>query len=269
MANSPLNDFISNVKHNGLARNNRFIVGIFAGPDSQVINLGTDGVMRDALLMCDQVQLPGTNFNTSDMRTYGEVRKAPYERLYEDINMSFYVDTAMTVKILFDNWMTYIQNPGTRNFNYYDEYTADIVIEVQDIKNQSRYAIKLFEAYPKSIGAIQLDHANKDIMKLSVNFAYKYYQIGSQEISSTDVDGGFSPYNFLGDSPSSYNPLFNGTSAVFAQYKDYMPIFNEMPNAVQIAKDPLNTFVNRLQNFVVGGVGAKLVSKLPGILRRF
>ena len=251
MAQSPLNTFISKVKQDGLARNNRFVVGIFASPDSKIMNFGDNGWMRDAILLCDQVQLPGTNFNTSDMRTFGETRKAPYERLYEDVNMSFYVDTSMKVKLLFDNWMTYIQDPGTRNFNYYDEYTSDIVIEVQDLKNQSRYAVKLFEAYPKSIGAIQLDNANKDIMKLSVNFAYKYYHIGAQEFENNDYAGGFTPYNFLGDSPSRYTPIFNETAG-----------------AVRAQNDPLNSFVNRLKNFAIGAVGSKIVTKLPGILKK-
>ena len=244
MANSPLNDFISKVKQDGLARTNRYTV-LFTG--------FTTNRSRDVMLMCDQVQLPGTNFNTADMRTYGETRKAPYERLYEDVNMSFYVDTDMQVKYFFDDWMTYIQDPMTRNFNYYDEYIADIVIEVQDLKNQSRYGIKLYEAFPKSIGAIQMDYAGKDIMKLSVNFAYKYYIVGQYEnIENTDqYDGGFSPYNFLGDSPSTY-----------------VPIFNETPSAVQTKKDPLNSFINRLKNFAIGAVGSKIVTKLPSILKR-
>ena len=148
MANSPLNSFVSKVKSNGLARTNRYVV-YFSLPWE------SDSVLRDTLLFCDQVQIPGTNFNTSDMRTYGEIRKAPYERLYEDINMSFYVDKEMKNKIMFDYWLNQIQNPNTRNFNYYDDYVTDIVIEVQDLKNQSRYGIKLYEAFPKSIGAIQ------------------------------------------------------------------------------------------------------------------
>lgn len=271
MANAPLNDFISKVKQDGLARNNRFIVGIFANPNSRIMNLGENNWMRDALLLCDQVQIPGTNFNTADMRTFGEIRKTPYERLYDDVNISFYVDTQMTVKLLFDNWMTYIQDPGTRNFNYYDDYVSDIVIEVQDTKNQSRYGIKLFEAYPKSIGAIQLDHSNKDIMKLSVNFAYKYYHIGAQEVENTDAaDGGFSPYNFLGDTPSQYTPIYNQSlmASPVPRYQNYSPVFNQIPAATQLKKDPLNSFMNRLKNFAIGAVGAKVVSSLPGILKR-
>lgn len=223
---SKLNNFISQVKHNGLARTNRYVVYF-------ILPWETDAALRDTLLFCDQVQIPGTNFNTSDMRTFGEIRKAPYERLYEDINMSFYVDKEMKNKVMFDYWLNQIQNPWTRNFNYYDDYVTDIVIEVQDLKDQSRYGIKLYEAFPKSIGAIQLDYAGKDIMKMSVNFAYKYYHIGSKEI---------------------------------LEAPEVAPVY-EYP-AVQTAKDPLNSFVNRLKNFAIGAAGAKIVSKLPNILKR-
>jgi len=223
---SKLNDFITQVKTSGLARTNRYVVFFNLPWES-------DSALRDVLLFCDQVQLPGTNYNTADMRTYGETRKAPYERLYEDINMSFYVDKDMQNKLIFDYWLNLIQDPWTRNFNYYDEYVTDIVIEVQDLKDQSRYGIKLFEAYPKSIGAVQLDYAGKDVMKISVNFAYKYYHVGSQEILE----------------PEEVAPVY------------------EYP-AVQTAKDPLNGFVNRLKNFAIGAAGAKLMTKLPGILKR-
>lgn len=269
MANSPLNDFISKVKQDGLARNNRFLVCIT--PKSPW-EWGPNNWLQDALLLCDQVQLPGTNYNTADMRTYGEIRKAPYERLYDDINMSFYVDTSMTVKLLFDNWMMNIQDPGTRNFNYYDQYVSDIVIEVQDTKNQTRYAIQLREAYPKSIGAIQLDQSNKDIMKLSVNFAYKYYVVGKPiSIQNTDsASGGFAVYNFQGDTPSTNDPVFKGDNRTYLippMSSRYNPIFNETPTARKQTSNP-NSFINRLKNFAIGAIGAKVVSSLPGIIGR-
>jgi hypothetical protein len=290
MANSPLNNFISKVKLDGLARNNRFLVCISPNSPWQQ---GPTTWLQDALLLCDQVQLPGTNFNTADLRTYGEIRKTPYERLYDDVNMSFYVDTSMTVKLLFDNWMMAIQDPGTRNFNYYDQYISNITIEVQDLKNQSRYAVQLREAYPKSIGAIQLDQSNKDVMKLSVNFAYKYYVVGKEiTVENTDrvEDGGFGVYNFQGDSPSTNDPVFSGNTEVppgsvprsytpdfgtagsnylIPPYDGrYTPIFNQTPSARRIQNDPLNSFINRLKNFAIGAVGAKVVSSIPGLLRR-
>jgi hypothetical protein len=245
MANSPLNDFISKVKQDGLARNNRFLVTI--SPKSPW-KIGPTRWIQDTMLLCDQVQLPGTNFNTADLRTYGETRKVPYERLYEDINMSFYVDTSMIVKTIFDNWMNSIQNFGTRNFLYYDQYVSNITIEVQDLKNQSRYAIQLKEAYPKSIGAIQLDQSNKDIMKLSVNFIYKYYVVGKQiTVSNTDgLDGGFAAYNFREDSKSTYEPVFPGAESanyLISPYGNkFTPIFNESTSSKRMENDPMNGF---------------------------
>jgi hypothetical protein len=70
-------------------------------------------------------------------------------------------------------------------------------------------------------------------MKISVNFAYKYYHIGSKNILE----------------PVEIAPVY------------------EYP-AVQTARDPLNSFVNRLKNFAVGAIGSKVVSKLPQILKR-
>jgi len=263
MAQSPLNDFISKVKQDGLARTNRYTV-LFTG--------FTTDRSRDVMMLCDQVQLPGTNFNTSDMRTYGETRKAPYERLFEDVNMSFYVDTSMTVKTFFDDWMTSIQDPGTRNFNYYDNYTADIIIEVQDLKNNSRYGVKLYEAFPKSVGAIQMDYAGKDVMKMSVNFAYKYYYVGQYTSAYNDdhYDGSFYPYQFEGDTPSNYQPIFNQTPSATPRNNpnNYAAVFNETPSAVKTKNDPLNSFMNRLKNFAIGAVGSKVVTKIPGILKR-
>lgn len=179
-----LDKFIANLKSSGLARTNRY--SVFFNPPLQ---------KRDAeqvLLYCDQVQLPSLNFSTIQNRTFGEFREVPYEKLFGDISMSFYVDTDMKVKLLFDKWMAYIQDPTTRTFNYYDDYTCDMLIKVQDLNDSTKYEVKLFECYPKTMGAIQLDYASKDIMKLSITMQYKYFetsateQLPTEEVVTTD-----------------------------------------------------------------------------------
>jgi hypothetical protein len=121
-----IKEFTAAVKSNGLARSNRYAVVM------TVPMVFDSNVTKKALMFCDQVQLPGTNFSTTQNRTYGEFRETPYEKLYEHINMSFYVDKDMQVKQLFDEWQNNIYDPKTRNFNYYDKYVTDISIEVQD-----------------------------------------------------------------------------------------------------------------------------------------
>ena len=216
-----INDFISSVKNNGLSRTNRYAVMFGDLPWAEA------ALIRNTVMFCEQIQLPATNFSTNEVRTYGETRQAPYERLYEDITMSFYVDTDMSVKTFFDYWMNQIQDPVSRNFNYYDNYKSNIAIEVQDLKNQTRYNMTLIEAYPKSIGAIQLDYNSKDIMKLSVNFTYKYYSIGSlDDLQKDDI--------------LHYPGTINNADT-----------------------DPLMRLTNRLQNFAIGSIGSYAVTKLP------
>lgn len=164
-----INEFISQVKSKGLARSNRFAVRIplpFA--DNEQSN-----IIR---LFCDTVQLPGINIESTPQRFWGEVRQLPFDRSFGEINLTFYMDTNMTPKKLFDDWISLIQNPDTRALNYYNSYVQDVTIEVLELGSDNVvYEVELREAYPKSISQIQLDSSSKEVMKLNVSLAYKYY----------------------------------------------------------------------------------------------
>lgn len=174
--------FIAQVKTESLARSNRFAV-MFSPPSGI-----SSSSLNNILLFCDSVQIPGINYSTVQNRSFGEFREVPYEKLFEAINMTFYVDASMHVKTLFDNWINMIQNPETRTFNYYKEYTSEMSIEVQDTINRTRYEIKLFECYPKTIAAIQLDNSSKELMKLSVTLQYKYWRAEPKEVLDTEEE---------------------------------------------------------------------------------
>jgi hypothetical protein len=236
-----IDKFISVVKGDGLARTNRFVV-MFT-PTFVPLG-GGDWPLENILMFCDQVQIPGTNFNTTANRVFGESRETPYERLYEPISMSFYVDRGMFVKELFDTWMEAIQDPETRLFNFYDNYTVDISIYVEDTLNKKRYFVGLKEAYPKSIDPIQLDTSSKDIMKMNVHFAYKYYVTqaveGDFHLQQSEIDQ--------------------------AMKNRYSPDFTTNP--APVSQTPQNTFMRKLQNFAIGAIGSKLVTKLPSLLKR-
>lgn len=205
-----LDKFIANVKSGGLARTNRY--SVFFTPPIQ------EEEVEQVLLYCDQVQLPSLNFSTIQNRTFGEFREVPYEKLFGDISMSFYVDTDMKVKSVFDKWMTIIQDPITRTFNYYNDYTCDMMISVQDLNFNTTYIVYLFECYPKTMGAVQLDYSSKDVMKLSITMQYKYFKtstvstLQSEEIITNDKIQEFRK-DFTGSQVayrsniSAYNPI--------------------------------------------------------------
>jgi hypothetical protein len=172
-----IDQFIAGVKQ-GMARTNRFKVS-FSMPNCLMNGYATppdDTDLRKIHLFCDQIQIPGVNYSTIQNRTFGEFRETPYEKLYDAVNISFYVDKDMMVKSFFDTWMSGIQDKYTRTFNYYNEYVTDFTLEVLDTVDNTVYIVDLHEAYPKTIGAIQLDQGSKDIMKLSVTMQYKYFR---------------------------------------------------------------------------------------------
>jgi hypothetical protein len=182
-----ISDFVANIS-GGLARTNRFTVLI---TPPKTVNM--EGLMpnQQLLMLCDQVQLPGLNVNTAPVRSYGEVREAPYEFNYEPINIQFYVDTNMDVKIFFDRWIKSIQNGNRRTFNYYKDYICNQMdITVEDLQDKARYMVRLYEVYPKSVSAIQMDYAAKDVMKIQVQLMYKYWDDGKVQDTGKLVNNG-------------------------------------------------------------------------------
>lgn len=209
----PIQNFVAQVKSGGIARTNRYAVSI-----TPPISLQS-GPLQNILLFCDQVQLPGANYSTVQNRTFGEFREVPYEKLYDSLTMSFYVDTDMKVKQLFDNWLNIISSPETRTYNYYNNYISKIVVEVQDINDKKRYQMTLEECYPKNIGTIQLDYASKDVMKLTVQMQYKYWSatpvsdLPNDQVISTNLIDKFTN-NFTGFQESLNKTL--GAAGTFA-----------------------------------------------------
>lgn len=235
-----IKDFISQVKKGALARTNRFAIS-FTPPTANTSKPYITGAspedLRKVILFCDQVQLPGINFSTVQNRTFGEFRETPYEKLYDNISMSFYVDNDMKVKLLFDQWMNSIQDTQTRTFSYYDQYTTDMSIEVQDINDKTRYQIKLFECYPKSIGNIQMDYAAKDVMKLTVNMQYKYWVSEGKSV------------------------LPNGQTVSTGLIDKFTKDFSGFQQSLN------NVIGAQAGNFVTGAIGSYGVTKLPGLLK--
>lgn len=185
---SNLSKFITQVKTEGLSRSNRFSVDITIPPKLRAGAAFID--MSNMMLLCDQVQLPGFNFATTQNRSFGEFREIPYEKLYGDIQISFYLDTNLYAKRFFDDWVNLIQNPITRTFEYYDEYTTLMTIKVEDTNDEARYTTKVYEVYPKTITPIQLDYASREVMKLQVSLQYKYWTSGLPRVP---YNGGLAP----------------------------------------------------------------------------
>ena len=206
---SSLNNFIANIKTEGLAKSNRFVAKISI---PGVLN-GTfqSNTLRKLELYCEAVQLPGMSVSTQQARTFGEFREMPYERLYENVSLTFLIDNSFDIKMFFDTWINSIQNPETRSFAFYNDYISDIEINVLNSVNEAKYYTTLYECYPKSISAIQLDYNSKDIIKFQVSINYRYWKSGTfgssqNENQSVIKNGEQNLYNKGGPTSTTLTP---------------------------------------------------------------
>jgi hypothetical protein len=158
-----LNQFLSKVKTEGLLTGTHYYV-IFG-----------DQVGREVSLMCDGVNLPGLNNATTDIRLFGENREVPYIPMYANLELSFISDREMRVKQYFEQWSNAVVNKTTRAVGYYSDYTKQIDIIVTDKMGEAVYCARVFEAYPKNIQDIRFGFDNKDIVRVNVSLAFKYW----------------------------------------------------------------------------------------------
>lgn len=221
-----LTDFISSVKA-GVAKPQYFATQLTLPSD-------LDGAFRQhmpkIILFCDQAQIPGISFSTAQVRSYGEFKEVPYEKLFEQVTLSFYIDSDMIVRKLFDSWVGLIQNPTTREFNYPKYYISDkIDIIVNDAQSQDRYKVTLHRAYPKAISPIQLDYAAKDVMKMQVTLSYQYCT--TETLAKYTVEGD-NPLTALTTQMPNYAYGFESLTAIPVDYfNDFSRFQQEYQNA--------------------------------------
>lgn len=185
MAENQLNQFIAEVKR-GVAKTNRFLVDLTLPTPFEYMS-DIKSQMRKVILFCDQAQIPGLSFSTNQVRSFGEVKEVPYEKLYEPVQLSFYVDDDFVVKKLFDEWMELVQTTTTRTFNYPNMYLSNsITIYVLNNSDKKRYSVKLYNVYPKAVAPIQLDYSSREIMKLNVTLTYQYSEVSASYPASVE-----------------------------------------------------------------------------------
>lgn len=251
-----LTQFIQEVKSTGFAKSSKFLVSMIKPP--VIVQAFDNSKVEKICLFCDQSQLPGISVGSSPNRTFGELRETPYEMIYEPVNLSFYVDSNLIVKSYFDAWIAGMQDKETRQWSYYKDYIADIRIIVYNEENNEVYDVTLYEAYPKNVGAIQLDYAAKDVMKVQVTLNYKYWKAtrsqamnlgqGSdvfQQYQDYDMDaflqqGGLAALasnNF--NIPASYFSDFNEFNAITSNYMDQ---YGQVKEEVAAVSSLMNRF---------------------------
>jgi len=212
-----INDFKSSFTKD-IARSNRFDVAI----PVPLTLLPYVSSAKNLNYRCESANLPGRTFGTIEQKIYGPVEKFPYMNTYNDIDLTFIVDDSMDQKVFFDAWMSYINPLYNYNYRYKSDYSTVITVNQYDVTNQLSYSVNLFDAYPISINQMDLSWADEAYHKVSVTFAYTYWQNNSlQALGMQFVDAGI-------DAVTSMIPGGLGGSAI----GNLTGMTNSLPNGL-------------------------------------
>lgn len=165
-----ISEFRANFKKE-LARPNRFDVSIVVPPVLSVF-AGQPNANRTLKYSCENAQLPSRTFATTEQKTYGPIEKFPYLTTYNDLDLTFIVDSEMNQKKIFDTWLEYINPAFTNNFKYKADYATFLTVNQYDAQNKLIYVVDFFECYPISTNQMDLDWSADGYHKLTVTFAY-------------------------------------------------------------------------------------------------
>ena len=93
--------------------------------------------------------------------------------------MTFVVSESMEEKLFFDAWMEYINPSYKFDFRYKNDYVSTLQVNQYDQQNNLIYSINLVDAFPLSVNQMDLDWGSDTYHKLTVVFAYTYWQNNS------------------------------------------------------------------------------------------
>jgi len=205
-----INDFKASFTKD-VARTNRFDVEIPV-PLTLIPYVSS---ARSLIYRCETAQFPGRTFATTEQKTYGPIEKFPYLNTYNDLDLTFIVDDDMSQKVFFDAWMSYINPLYNNNYRYKGDYATTLVVNQYDVSGEKTYSINLVEAFPISMNQMDLNWGDDSYHKLSVTFAYTYWQNNSlQALGMELIDAGINSVT------SALGGLDGGSSGIVDQTKN-------------------------------------------------
>ena len=194
---SSIEQLKSNIQsRGGLARPNNFLIELptLGGVSSESMNV-----------LCRSATLPGKQILTHDRQIGMEREKVAYGYAVDDVTMTFLMTNDYAVRNYFDRWKNIILNEDGQTVKYKNEYQSRVVIHqlansVPSIMlganinigpfsagktvgrgfpvggrldvTTSVYSVRLEDAFPTTIGEIQLNNDQDGFIEMNVQMSF-------------------------------------------------------------------------------------------------
>lgn len=184
-ANLNMVSFLATLDRLGsVAKQCRFAARILpaGGPNNILAANGMVQFMNEMTLLIEATELPGRGFDYNETRYYGPSQYFAKNTKYGgSIEMQLICRTEGFERQFFDDWMQIINPVSSFDFNYPKEYYGEIQIfqlaEFGLFPSMPKpiYQWSLHQAWPMLVNPQPVTWADTDVLKLKVQFAYKYW----------------------------------------------------------------------------------------------
>lgn len=132
-------------------------------------------------IKCHTASFPQRNLATSDRAQNSSVFRVPYTQVYDPVTFSFYADSRGDTRRYFDIWQNTVINVRSNTLNFYDEFTSNIEIWSLDEADNRAYGVRIEEAYPIAVGAMDISFGNSGTYQtITTTLQYRRWtEIGS------------------------------------------------------------------------------------------
>ncbi len=132
-------------------------------------------------IKCHTANFPQRNLVTAERLQNSSAFRVPYTQAYDPVTFSFYADADGDTRRYFDLWQNTVVNVRSNTLNFYNEYTSNIEMWNLNELEQPTYGVRIEEAFPMAIGAVDVSYSNSGTFQTIVStFQYRrWVEIGT------------------------------------------------------------------------------------------
>ncbi len=155
--------------------------GLTAGSSALSV-LNTHGGMKGIEFYVRSSSLPESTFEEITTGWMGHEYKMAGKQTFNDWSVTYNVDKNGLLLRKFYNWQKIIHDSELNTYGKPVIYMTDPEVHLLGYDSGETVCVyKLYGAWPKTIGQVQLDYGNNDIATVDITFAYQYHTVTESE----------------------------------------------------------------------------------------
>lgn len=137
------------------------------------ISLGTS----DFKYFVRSTTLPDSTVEEASTFFCGNQYKQSSVRRTQDWNVTFLVNDDASIIRKFWDWHLILHNPETGSYGKPQDYMVDQTVQLLGLDGSAICTYKLINAWPKTIGPIDLDYTSNEFATVDITFSYQYHTV--------------------------------------------------------------------------------------------